>query len=312
MSPYLKLAIQGAAALPVLAICLLVGWNWLGGFLSDRYDRAVARDPDSGIVVGALPRRLGPEDTPGAVLLVHGFIGTPNHFADLPEQIAAQGWRVEVLLLPGHGRSPREFDTLAPETLVTAVEEALRRLHDRYGPVVIIGHSMGGALSTIAAAETGLADGVILAAPYFGLTHRWWYGLTPETWLAWGAPLLRWIYVSPDHQPVQRAGVSREIISYRWFTTRCAQTAGRIADKANSPDILSRIQSPVLVLHGRADSVTDPKKSRAALEAMATPDKNYRLLEHSDHMVFWDNDREEVTAEVLNFLARLQRKRLSS
>ena len=40
-----------------------------------------------------------------AVLLTHGFTGTPAHMRPLGEYLHAQGFTVQGILLPGHGES---------------------------------------------------------------------------------------------------------------------------------------------------------------------------------------------------------------
>ncbi|HDP34785.1 MAG TPA: alpha/beta fold hydrolase [Candidatus Hydrogenedentes bacterium] len=118
-----------------------------------RYDDKTPRDPETGIMEGAAPRTLGPENTDKAILFVHGFSGTPNNFHDLPDQVAEAGWRVRVMLLPGHGTSPREFEKTSAEQLRQGVADELAPLRERYKTVVLVGHSMGGALATLTTAE---------------------------------------------------------------------------------------------------------------------------------------------------------------
>ncbi|NJL71813.1 MAG: hypothetical protein HC888_09425, partial [Candidatus Competibacteraceae bacterium] len=65
-----------------------------------RSDKATPRDATTGIITGAEPRWLGPEDSMRAVLLVHGFIGTPQNYNTLPRCHRGPGWRVHAMLLP--------------------------------------------------------------------------------------------------------------------------------------------------------------------------------------------------------------------
>ena len=131
------------------------------------------------VAPGARPRTLGPADAELAVLCVHGFVGGANNFGALPEALAAKGWRVHCMRLPGHGTRARDLKRVTADELRDAVEAETTRLLKQHENVVLAGHSMGGALSTLVAAGKSAA-GLVLAAPYFGVPHRWYYLMRPE------------------------------------------------------------------------------------------------------------------------------------
>ena len=54
---------------------------------------------------------------------------------------------------------------------------------------------MGGALCTVGAAHARV-DGLVFAAPYSGMTYRWYYLLPPETWATLARPVVRWAHTS--------------------------------------------------------------------------------------------------------------------
>src|SRR4051794_33989027 len=61
-----------------------------------------------GLVIGAEGFTLARENAP-AVLLIHGAGDTPQTLRYLAEYLHRRGFHVEVPLLPGHGRSVRDF-----------------------------------------------------------------------------------------------------------------------------------------------------------------------------------------------------------
>ena len=280
-------------------------WNRLADRMVSRHDASAPRDPATGILRGAEPFSLGPEHARGAVLFIHGFGGNGNHFEELPRHVAAAGWRVRVMLLPGHGTVPADFERTGDSALLEAVLGEARQLLQEHERVVLLGHSMGGALATLAAAQLPETAGLILGAPYFAITPRWYYGLAPETWMRMGPSLMRWVYSAPDHQPVFRREVSRSIISYAWLPTQAAVTAMGIAEKASSRETLAKVHQPVLLLHGRHDEVTWPDAACRAVESMSTKNKRLVLLAHSNHILFWDFERDIITREVMEFLESL-------
>ncbi len=298
--------------MPVILVILLLIftgggmmiWNNIADNRVTQFDERAPRDPETGILIGGEARRLGPEDTDKAILFVHGFSGTPNNFADLPDQVAAAGWRVHAMLLPGHGTTPRDFEKTSARELEQAVRDELAALREQYATVVLLGHSMGGALATIVAANTDL-DGLILMSPYYRVTHQWYYVLRPETWTGLLSPLLRWVYRSPAMQPVNRVEAKEKILSYAWISTKAARTAMFLASKADQDPTLTAIKAPVLLMHSKRDTVTDPTSSAAAFEKLTTENKRAVWLSTSNHILFWDFERDKVAREVLTFLEDL-------
>jgi carboxylesterase len=104
----------------------------------------------------------------GAALLVHGFPGTPAEMRPLAETLHEQGWTVQGILLPGFGSEFAEILERGYEDWMSAVEQALETLQQRYTPVLLIGYSLGGALSLGAAARLQ-PDGLVLLSPFWRL-----------------------------------------------------------------------------------------------------------------------------------------------
>ena len=266
-------------------------------------DRNAPRNPQTGIMLGAEAADLGPVDAPGVVLFVHGFVGAGNNFADLPERLATLGWRVRVMRLPGHGTSPRDMLDLTADKLLDAVRQELRTLQGRYGKVIVIGHSMGGTLSTLAVAEDG-ADGLVLGAPFFGVTSHWYYILEPETWTRLARPFLPWIYKGQIFLQVNRKEARPEIVSYAWIPHHGLMILYELGRRARDVATLAKITCPVLVIHARGDVAASIEADREAYDAMASTQKQAVWLTRSNHHIFWDYEREEVMHAVETFVGR--------
>lgn len=263
-------------------------------------DRQQQRDAETGVLCGAEARRLGPENGDKAVLFVHGFIATPNSFSDLPDYVAAQGWHVYAMLLPGHGTSPFEFQKTTAEELEQAVLTELRTLQQHYATVVLLGHSMGGALSTIVAAQAA-PQGLILVAPYYSITK--FLGLLKvEALSSLVSPILQWLPKPQSMQQVRRKSSCSKIIMYNWIPMEGVHTARKIAEKARQEAVISKITMPVMVIHSDHDRVTDPLVSRKLFEQLPAQEKVFHRLSQSNHVVFWDYDREVVKEQVGDFL----------
>lgn len=288
----------GAAATVVCAPVLYA----LVAVLAGCHTNATApRHADTGIRVGAEERDLGPEDAEKAVLFVHGFVGGSSNFADLPDQVAAKGWRVRCMRLPGHGTSPRDMLKTTADDLLDAVRAEAKALREDHETLVLVGHSMGGALSTVVASEMPV-EGLVLGAPYFGVTHHWYYGLKPEQWTNISSPFVHWLYKGKLFTQLNRKEAKKDCMSYTWVPTKGVLTLIEVGRRASAPDVLAGVTCPVLLMNGAGDVAASHEKAREAVAAMATTGKRTVDLPRSNHMIYFDYDRERVFEETLAFL----------
>ena len=108
---------------------------------------------------------------PAPVIMIHGGVHTGSAWTTEPDgqpgwapRFAEQGWTVYVVDWPGVGRSG-----YWPETLTTGagkVVDALIALMQRTGAAVLVGHSIGGALSfKVAEQRPDLVRAIVALAP---------------------------------------------------------------------------------------------------------------------------------------------------
>jgi carboxylesterase len=114
----------------------------------------------------------------GAVLLIHGFPGTPAEMRSLGKIIHEAGWTAQGLLLPGFGADLPQLQNYRAEDWVAAVVDALRSLRQTHKVVVLLGYSMGGAVAINAALQER-PDRLILVSPFWQLNGGWQGRLWP-------------------------------------------------------------------------------------------------------------------------------------
>jgi len=297
----LLLALLALSLATAVAACTL-----LTPVMVSRTDAAAPRNPETGLLVGAEPVDLGPEDSECAILLVHGHLGAPSNFAELPALLAERGWRVRVMLLPGHGTSPFDYDQVTAGDLQDAVRRELRSLAAGRRTVVVGGHSMGGALAAIAASEEDV-DGLVLIAPYFGVSHHWWYGLRPETWTRLGTPFLHWLYKGRLFTQVNRREAAPLVVSYRWVPMSSVVGMQEIALRARGADRLSGIRCPVFWAHSPNDVAASFEEAHRTVDAMvAAPRRECLAVPASNHHLLLDYDRGIVGTRTVEFLESLK------
>jgi carboxylesterase len=127
-----------------------------------------------------------------AALLVHGFPGTPAEMRRVGRLLHQGGWTVQGLLLPGFGPAIGELPQHRHADWVAAIEQALDGLRREHRRVLLVGNSMGAALSLHAAARQPVA-GLLLFSPFWRV----------DSWLDKVYPLAATVF--PEIRPFQRA-----------------------------------------------------------------------------------------------------------
>ncbi|GJQ59676.1 MAG: carboxylesterase [Candidatus Scalindua sp.] len=280
---------------------LFIGSCSITNHLVRQTDLRAPRNPTSGILLGAEVRDLGNGHSTGAVLFVHGFAGGSNNFSDLPDQLARLGWRVRVMRLPGHGTSPFDFEKISTDELIQAVRNELIQLKRNHQKVVIVGHSMGCALSVVASRDISV-DKLVFGAPFFGITYKKYYILPVETWITLLDPILRWTHKGAGNIKVNKKEEKEKILSYQWIPLKGVKTLVEIGNKAKNDEVLKSIKSPILFFHSSKDEAASPKATQKAFQAVGSHDKALIWVNRSNHHIFWDFDRETVMRETEKFI----------
>ena len=100
-----------------------------------------------------------------AVLLIHGFTGSPAHMLPLGKALQEAGFTVRGIRLKGHGTNIGEMLEASSEDWLAEVRESFDSLASAFRSVSIAGLSMGGVLSLILAQERNPSCCVTLSAP---------------------------------------------------------------------------------------------------------------------------------------------------
>jgi alpha-beta hydrolase superfamily lysophospholipase len=242
-------------------------------------------------------------DTRSIAVLVHGYAEHSGRYAHVAEALAAIGCAVYAEDHMGHGRSEGERALITDfehvvDDLTTLTGIARRDLPGR--PVVMFGHSMGGLLaSRYAMRHPGELAGLILAGAVIGDWH--WArdvlarGEMPD-------PPVEWDGMSRDPEAV--AGYASDPLVYRDRYKRALLEAEVVAlDRFNAES--DRVTIPVLFLHGCADPFVSYETSLEAARRFPTDDLTVRLYEGARHELVNETNRDEVIAEIVDFVGRV-------
>ncbi|NOT35702.1 MAG: alpha/beta hydrolase [Candidatus Eisenbacteria bacterium] len=260
-----------------------------------------------------LPGRAWCAESPrGLIAVVHGIGEHSGRYAALAERLVDRRFTVVALDLPGHGEAtgPRGDipswsdlrDRIVPSmfTLTRGMPGQPPEL-----PLVLLGHSMGGLLAldyTLTHSKTVL--GAVSSAAAIRIPAP----PSAKVMLARVAAMLSPTTGFPDGIAVEHLSRDSEVLDQRradkrvhdritprtYFAMLDAQK--RVLESAR------RLSAPVLLMHGAADKVTDP---RGSLEfTAAAPHGIARLITYQDapHEIFNDPARDQAIKDLIGWL----------
>lgn len=233
-------------------------------------------------------------------LLVHGLNGEPDDLEPLGRELRASGFATRSFWLPGHGMTPRELRQSGWQDWYSAVRAEATAALDSGECIVLVGHSMGGAVCLALAAELADHEGLMGVAALCPPMRM--YG-----WMEKVVAAARRVvpYVPALGEDIRdraaRRGARRRV--QRWNAP--APMHSLLAELPRVRAALPRVQCPVLVVAARHDHVVPARDGLEAYERVGAHHKELLLLERSYHAVAHDEERREVCAQVVRFCRRV-------
>jgi carboxylesterase len=229
------------------------------------------------------------------VLLQHGFTGSPYSMKPWGRSLAERGYAVEVPLLPGHGTSWQELNTVRWHDWYDATSRAFAKLRADNDAVVVGGLSMGGSLVLrLAADHPDAVAGVVLVNPAVHTARLDVKAL----------PVLKRVVGSMPGiaNDIRKPGV--EELGYSRTPLKAADSMMREGWKPLRAD-LARVTAPLLLFKSTVDHVVDPSSLDIIRSGVSSRDFTERMLVESYHVATLDNDAETIFDESAEFIARV-------
>lgn len=272
---------------------------------------AAEKVPGAGGLQIYLRSWLPPAAARGVVVICHGVNSHSGYYEWAGQMLAASGLAVYALDLHGRGQSEGErFYLESIGDYVADVDAAVSLAQARHAglPLYLLGHSAGGVVSCVYALEhqaklTGLiceSFAFQVAAPDFalavvkGLSH-----LAPHVHV-----------LRLKNEEFSRDPAVVEAMNADPLIDNEVQPSQTVAELVRADERLKRefplITLPVLILHGTADKVTNPKGSQLFYDTAGSGDKTLKLYEGHVHDLLSDVGRERVMADITSWIeARL-------
>lgn len=245
----------------------------------------------NGIIAGAAEIDLRHGHSRHGVLLLHGGGDTPQTLRYLAEYLHARGYNVRVPLLPGHGRTLREFSAVTADQWLAAAQSAHRELTARNEWVGLAGLSMGGALAVRLAAGNPTIPALVLLAPYLAMPKR--IALAARFSSLWGAavPFVRALDPSGPRSIHDPAEMERSL-AYGVFTPKALHALYSTVRQA--AEALPHVTVPTLVIQSREDNRIAPTDAQHAFDRIAAAEKKLVWTTNAGHVITVDYGKERV------------------
>lgn len=257
-------------------------------------------------------RRWLPDGDPVAIaVLVHGLAEHSGRHDALARRLAARGYAVHAFDQRGHGRTAGARSNIGRfADLVADVAACIGRARDEHParPVLLLGHSMGGAVALATAlAHPTLIDWLVLSAPAVGADPA-----VPRLQVVVGHLLSR-IAPSVGLLRLDAAMVSRDPDVVRAYESdllvfRGSLPARTLVELLGAMQALHRdapaLRMPVLVLHGTADGLVPLAFAEPVYTRLGSADRTVIRYEGFFHEVFNEPGRERVYEDLDAWLDR--------
>lgn len=209
------------------------------------------------------------------VLLIHGFTGSCAHMRPLAEALAARGYTVRTINLPGHARTEDDMARSDWQQWLHAAKEAAYQMMQEVRVFTVCGLSMGGVLALIIAQQMKVDACVAISTPT-AVQNR----LLPLSRVA--APLIRRISWGADTERHKYIDKTYDF-GYSGFPTAKGADLNRLMKIANSN--LFNIQCPILVVQSDGDETISPKSADTILECVGSRVRRKLWIHGMPHVV---------------------------
>lgn len=228
-------------------------------------------------------------------LLIHGFTGTPKEMRMLGDSLAASGYTILAPRLFGHATHPEAMGRARWQDWLASVEDGLNLLSGCTKRQVVMGLSMGGVLSLIAAARYDVEGVVTFSAP----------GNLPEDPRSILLPVLGWLNLriskgTPDWRNHQ---AESDHVDYPYYQTRAIVELNKLIKVMREE--LPRVEVPALLVQSRQDKSIPAGSMDTIFSEINSKDKSRFWVENSGHVVIREPEREKIFFEVKSFLRRI-------
>jgi len=241
------------------------------------------------------PKKAGEKD-PIGVLVLHGFTSHIHCVDPILPGLDEMGVPYRFPILKGHGTRPEDMENATADDWYKDAENALLDLYKDAEKVIVVGLSMGGAMSLdLAAYHRDKVAGVVAIAAAVKVADP----LAPLSPLLAG--LVRF-WPSPgafNDKELEK----KENKNYNKFSTKAFASLYRYIK--GTKNRLSFIKAPILILQSKKDTVVSPDSAKIIYSKVSSKEKQIVWFEKTNHEMLLDMEHDKVIETILNFIKKI-------
>ena len=241
------------------------------------------------VIPGAEP--LSHAGSRRGVLVLHGFTGNPQSMRPQADALAAEGYTVELPLLPGHGTAIEDMVPTRWPDYAAAAESAYAGLAARCDDVAVVALSMGGTLACLLAERHPEIRGLVVVNPFVDPPAQ-----------SYRDVLRGLLEAGTEVAPGVGSDIAKEgSVELAYLGSPVAAALSLFEGIDEVAAALGSIRCPVLLLSSRQDHVV-PSSSGDVLVAGVSGPIERVWLEDSYHVATLDHDAELVVSSTVAFV----------
>lgn len=232
-------------------------------------------------------------ERPDAVLLLHGWTGSPAHVRVLGTELNDAGFAVHGPLLAGHGTSVEDMVGTGWRDWVRSALGGALELADGARRLHLVGLSMGGVMALLLAPVVDAATVTTINAP-----QKVWDRRNRVARLFRGSDR-----IDPGVPPVPAVD---DMLDYQQqYDGTPVGTAAELGDLIRAANRnLDHVTCPALIIQSKTDETVKPVSAEIIYDGIASTDKGLVWLEDSRHVALLDKERHVISQAVLEHLER--------
>ena len=229
-----------------------------------------------------------------AILLIHGFTGSPSHMRTVGEAAHGAGFSARGILLPGHGRTVAEMEESHDGQWWDACVAAYQEMAQKYRRVAVGGLSMGGVLALLLAEAFEPSAVILFAAAirYKQATNH----LSPV------AKHFMRVQNWRGHQYSAEEFLYDYDYGYAGAPVAKVEDMTRLQRRARRG--LSAITCPALAIQSHKDESVHRTGPEIIMAGASSQVKEICWVDRSPHVCTIGPDREYVNGRVVDFLGK--------